>query len=176
MVRVHFLTLFDSPVTDGGSNYERMRWTWMLQRDGPPLGATTADGTFEIQHGDLVAIEEFFTGAGAFEGLRIVVDREETGDTVLMGVGIEMIDWPKDIMTWVRTQEGETLRSLYEEPLNLVLSQIGGGLSMRDLIEDEFADEFWDDAQTGKAFKKPKSEKVWNIPLSKCRVNVKLRA
>ena len=163
MVHLHYLDLFESPVTENGSNYDRFHMTWVLDDTNSPIGAP--DG-FKIQHGDLVVIEDLFTGAGEFEGVRMVIDRpteDGTAVTVLAGVGIECMEWPSELLG---EESAALLRSSYEKFLNQIISKQMSGYSLSDLVDD--VEEFWDQPVE---VRPPKSKAdIWKIPLSQCKL------
>lgn len=167
MVKVHYLDLYESPVTDDGENYERLSMTWLLKDEGsPPAGAPNH---FSLATGDLVAVDELFSGAGEFEGLRVVGPGQKGGAYLLLPIGVECIEWPKVILDWAGDR---SLRELYEAAFNQVLDECGG-FSMGDLVDD--LDEFW-----GSKFEATPSEidpeETWEIPLSQCKWKPSLHA
>lgn len=165
MVKLHFLDLHESPFR--GEDYGRFRMTWYLKDDGRPKNAPDDYGG--ISTGDLIAVDELFTGAGDLEGLRAVGPKSD-GRFLLLGVGIEYIEWPKEILDWAKEQE-ESLKELYEEPLNRMLDE--SGFTIEDLVDD--IDEFWDRPLDGGPHKAESNEE-WEIPLSGCRWKPKLYA
>lgn len=156
MVKLHYLDLPEPPASD--DEWAWVRLEWLLKNDGPPKGG----GGALVETGDLIAIEKLFTGAGEFEGLRAVGPKAEDGRFVLLDVGIEYIEWPKEIVDWAKGKSS-TLKELYEGVLNEVLDK-NGGFSMEDLVDD--LDEFWSNPETTGAHK-PQSEE-WSILLSQC--------
>jgi hypothetical protein len=88
----------------------------------------------------------------------------------LLPIGVEQIEWPKDIIEWAGG--GASLREIYEVPLNIVLNQCGG-FTMGDLVDD--LDSFWESEFTSFDCR-AKSDDTWEIPLSQCKWKVSLHA
>jgi hypothetical protein len=152
--QIHFLDLHESPFVN---DYVRFNARWLLRDDGPPKAAPRY---FAISTGDLVALEQLFTGAGEFEGLYVVGIPEEDGRLPLLNMGIESVEWPHVILD----RAGSQLRQHYEAPLNQLVSQVMPGMSLADLTDD--VEEFWSNPVEARLRKVYAGE--WVIPLSEC--------
>eukprot|EP00540_Astrosyne_radiata_P015229 CAMPEP_0116828650 /NCGR_PEP_ID=MMETSP0418-20121206/3766_1 /TAXON_ID=1158023 /ORGANISM="Astrosyne radiata, Strain 13vi08-1A" /LENGTH=179 /DNA_ID=CAMNT_0004457547 /DNA_START=9 /DNA_END=548 /DNA_ORIENTATION=- len=159
MASVHFLDLHESPDT-GDGDYKRLRMSCFLLNDGLPKNAPSE---FELQEGDLLAVDELFTGAGDLEGIRFV-GPENDGRYLLLDAGVEELEWPLETLEfWAKKKKNNHLRELYEGPLNVILDQVASA-TLEDIGGG--VDELFDSAE-GSPFRADE-EGEWEIPLSKC--------
>ena len=170
MVKLHYFDLHESPVQEEG-NYERFQMTWFLKNDSPPSGVPE-DDIFSIATGDLIAVEELFTGAGELEGVRAVGPLDDSGQRfVLMPVGIEQMEWPQEILDWAGNNTSKpSLRELYQDILNEIFDATAG-CTLEDMVDD--VDEFWANPIVANRTDNPDLEE-WEIPLSGCTLKPKL--
>ena len=192
-IQLHVLKLFEPAVVDG--NYDRFRMMWLID-DGlgksvPKIsdsdrsqscssdtseqiceGTAANDSWKGIEYGDLIYFPELLTGAGEFEGLRFAGERsaELTDNYIpLLVPGIEGVQFPPDIA--LRAEEIKvSLRSLYEQPLQDVLSMQAGSLTLEDMFGgSDVVEEFWSKPDIYRRRTPLKSEDdKWIIPLSEC--------
>uniref|UniRef100_A0A7S2XPD4 Uncharacterized protein n=1 Tax=Attheya septentrionalis TaxID=420275 RepID=A0A7S2XPD4_9STRA len=173
-VRLHILTLHESPVLDG-NNYDRFRMQWILmdydggQQQHPIMGEDIPQNNWTgIGPGDVILFPELLSGAGEFEGTRMAsIDRIEGAVTgrILLPCGIEYPEFPQPIIAAATTASLNTLRTKYEPAFEAVLSC--GGFTMKDILggDDETVLEFW----SSPPVVHPKTyDEQWIIPLSQC--------
>jgi len=128
---------------------------WKLVVDGPPKGNIDAKkdtDAFSLDTGDWIVFPELLTGAGEFEGLRVVVpilsqddDNQQCNNNHqefwLLPMGIEAVEWPQVLLNWIEESVSAlSLRGYYEQPLQDVYQK--QKVSMTDAIGCEL-DEFW---------------------------------
>ena len=110
-----------------------------------------------LQPGDMILDASLLTGAGEFEGCRIV-----TEDSVLSFMGIEYAEFPQAIVD--RYGGAANLKALYEPLIEDMLRE--QGLSFADLSGGpEGAAEFWSNIERYSITKADrKTDGVWEIP------------
>lgn len=160
--RLHVLKLHESPVVDG--DYSRFDMVWVIDDGSPPGNSGEEFGG--INTGDVLYFPELLSGAGEFEGTRIVGTRIDQG-LPLLRCGIEGPEFSQEILA---LSEGSdlTLRELYSRPFDSILEE--QGFSLLDLIGGaEDMDSFWaNPTLQRRPSREPDGTNIWLIPLGSC--------
>jgi hypothetical protein len=153
--RLHVLKLHEDPVQD--ESYERFDLQWVLD------DSSNQDAI--ISPGDVLLIPDLLTGAGEFEGMRFVGQREPPSNHLrLLSGGVESPEFPPDI---IPMHSGRNLRDVYGKLLDALLLKSDGGIeSLEDVMGGpEEVDEYWNEPpQLGEK----KKDGQWVIPLKNC--------
>uniref|UniRef100_A0A7S1E5S5 Uncharacterized protein n=1 Tax=Thalassionema nitzschioides TaxID=33649 RepID=A0A7S1E5S5_9STRA len=89
----------------------------------------------------------------------------------LLVPGVESIEFPAVIASMAEQKKETSLRSMYEKPLQDILSRQGSsGITLADIYGgSEVVEEFWENPDVCRRRTPFASENdKWNIPLSKC--------
>ena len=194
--KLYELKLCESPVLDGGRNYERFSFDWFLDVDvdiegggrgrkndeDPDEGDPNSPSKITLLPGDVLYIPELATGAGEFETVRFIgyktTDRsdDENHEKILLPLlkaSVEIPEFPPEILGLFPSND--LLKDTYERIFDTVLSlTVGGPDTLKDIMggSDTELDEYWSNPSISRPTKKRAEEKPrqWIIPLKSCQI------
>ena len=183
--KLYKLKLYESPVLDGGSNYERFSFDWFLDIDDedPNEGDPNSSSKIILLPGDVLYIPELGTGAGEFETVRFIGHKTTDSSSddknrekillPLLKASVEYPEFPPEIQGLYPTND--LLRDAYERIFDMVLGlMVGGPDTLKDIMggSDTELDEYWSNPPISRPTKKKEEEEPqrWIIPLKSCQI------
>ena len=152
--KLYELKLHESPVLDGGRNYERFSLDWLLEvevdteadtdTENDPNSSSSKIPLLVLKTGDVIYIPELATGAGEFEGMRFIGKKQQhqqqkkTTDIEkknhdkllllpLLQSSVQYPEFPPEIITQELYPTNDLLRDAYERIFDTMLSRMVGG-------------------------------------------------
>jgi hypothetical protein len=153
---LHILDLHDNFRDD------LFEYQWVIRSLAKPIDAPP---NFDVREGDVLFFPDLNTGAGEFEGVRLVGPKDVNDAFPLLPVGIETPTFPTAIAANATPEE---LRSRYEQPFEEVLQH--QGFSMNDLFGGaDIVKDFWQSPSSQQGRRLTEVKDTWMIPLERCK-------